>query len=84
MVVENFRADNSGSVGERFQLLGRMLPDRVSYHASWMDLAGTRCSSDGGARSRIDDRSVSRWNDLVEFEIVPVETSSDFWSKFRA
>jgi hypothetical protein len=27
---------------------------------------------------------VGRWEDLVEFEIVPVVTSAEFWSKPRA
>jgi hypothetical protein len=26
---------------------------------------------------------VSRWDDLVDFEIIPVLTSSDFWSKVQ-
>ena len=25
-----------------------------------------------------------RWSDLIDFEIVPVETSSDFWARYNA
>jgi hypothetical protein len=27
---------------------------------------------------------ISRWDDLVDFEIVPVLTSADFWSKAQS
>jgi hypothetical protein len=26
---------------------------------------------------------VSRWDDLIDFEIVPVLTSADFWAKMQ-
>jgi hypothetical protein len=29
----------------------------------------------------IGDAWVSRWDDLIDFEIVPVLTSADFWAK---
>jgi hypothetical protein len=25
---------------------------------------------------------IARWNDLVEFEVIPVATSQEYWSKF--
>ena len=61
-----------------------MLPEGVTYHASWVD-------SEGGRRFQVMEAVhpevlnlwVSRWNDLVDFEIIPVLTSADFWSKIQ-
>ncbi len=81
MVIERFK-DGSAPVGERFKRCGRMLPDGVVYHASWVDAAAGRCFQVMEAPDRESvDLWVSRWADLVDFEIVPVVTSAEFWSK---
>ena len=82
MVIERFKDGNAGPVGERFRHSGRMLPEGVSYHASWVDAAGGRCFQVMEAQHpELLNLWASRWNDLVDFEIVPVLASSDFWSK---
>jgi hypothetical protein len=85
MVIERFKDGNAARVGERFRRSGRMLPEGVVYQASWMDAVGTRCFQ---IMEALDPQSlsawVSRWDDLVDFEIVPVLTSSDFWSQVHA
>ena len=84
MVIEHFKDGNAGPIGERFRHFGRMLPEGVAYHASWVDSAGTRCFQVMEApRPELLNLWVSRWEDLVDFEIVPVLTSGDFWSKIR-
>ena len=81
MVIERFRNDNAKLIGERFQLRGRMLPEGVTYHASWVDAAGTRCFQVMEAQdSDILTVWVRSWEDLIEFEIVPVLASADFWA----
>ena len=82
MVIESFKQGNVGAIGKRFKLSGRMLPEGVTYHASWVDSAGTRCFQvmEASQPELLNDW-VSRWNDLVDFEIVPVFTSADFWAK---
>ena len=35
MVVEHFNGGDLNRVGERFKRCGRLLPERVSYLASW-------------------------------------------------
>ncbi len=80
MVIERF---NSGAapVGERFQRQGRMMPGGVSYHGSWIDPAALRCFQVMEATSRdLLDEWISHWSDLVEFEVIPVTTSADFWA----
>jgi len=84
MVIERFKGGDARFVGERFRRSGRMLPDGVVYHASWVDSAGARCFQVMEAPYReLLDLWASRWVDLVEFEIVPIQTSGDFWSKIE-
>jgi len=83
LVIERFRAAAGGvdAVGARFRERGRMLPAGVVYHASWMDVAGTACYQLMEAPTRDALGPWTRaWEDLVEFEIVEVTTSADFWA----
>src|SRR5208283_4077373 len=43
MVIEHFKPGSMALIDERFQRSGRMLPEGVSYHASWVEPAGARC-----------------------------------------
>jgi hypothetical protein len=82
MVIERFRSGVLEQVAERFAQHGRMLPEGLTYHSSWLDPAGTRCFQIMEAAERqLLETWIGRWNDLVEFEVVPVLTSSDFWAK---
>jgi hypothetical protein len=81
MVIEGFSDANLRAVGERFKLQGRMLPDGVSYHASWMEPSGTRCFQIMEAPTlEALNVWIGRWHDLVDFEIVPVVPSAEFWT----
>jgi len=81
MVIERFRLGEPSAVGERFKKMGRMLPEGVTYQASWMEESGARCYQLMEAPN-LDTLNpwIHRWEDLVEFEIVPVLTSADFWA----
>jgi hypothetical protein len=82
MVIERFKDGDARPIGERFKLSGRMLPEGVTYHASWVDADGTRCFQIMEAPDAESlDAWTSRWHDLVDFKIVPVLTSADFWAK---
>ena len=82
MIIERFKHGNPRLVGERFKQSGRMLPEGVFYHASWVDSTGTRCFQImETAHPELLDAWVRRWDDLIEFEVVPVLTSTDFWAK---
>jgi len=81
MVIERFKDGNPKRIGERFHRDGRMMPDGLIYHASWLEPGGTRCFQVMETERReLFDIWMSRWNDLMEFEIVPVLTSADFWA----
>jgi len=73
MVIEHFRNQNAKAVYARFREKGRMMPDGVTFVASWVSADLGRCFQ----VMECDDvtllqRWVSAWSDLVEFEIVPV------------
>ena len=82
MVIETFNDGDPAPIGERFARQGRMLPESVSYEASWVDTAGGRCFQVMQAPDRATlDVWIARWSDLVTFEVVPVSTSKDFWAQ---
>jgi hypothetical protein len=81
MVIERVKGTAWGPVGERFRRSGRMLPEDVLYHASWVDPAGGRCFQVMEAPDLESLKAwAARWEDLVDFEIVPVLTSQEFWA----
>jgi hypothetical protein len=82
MVIERFKPENREAMGERFKTKGRMLPESVIYHASWMETNGASCYQVMEAPSRdLVDLWIARWSDLVEFEVVPVLTSAEYWRR---
>ncbi|MGH9775425.1 MAG: DUF3303 domain-containing protein [Candidatus Acidiferrales bacterium] len=82
MVIERFKLGVLGAIGERFRQQGRMLPEGVSYHGSWVDTVGSRCFQLMEA-THLDSLKpwMRRWDDLMDFEIVPVMNSADFWAR---
>lgn len=85
MVIERFKEGDPGPVGARFKLKGRMLPEGVVYHASWLEPGGARCFQVMEAEhAGMLNAWVARWSDLADFEIVPVLTSQQFWEAFAA
>ena len=81
MVIERFKNGDPKPVGERFQCSGRMMPEGVVYHASWVDPASARCFQVMEAGDvELLHAWTARWADLIDFEIVPVLTSREFWS----
>lgn len=78
MVVERFKDNDPGPVYQRFRERGRLLPEGLEYVASWVDQDRTRCFQlmETGD-PRLIDEWISRWQDLVDFEVHPVETSAE-------
>jgi hypothetical protein len=78
MVIETFRAGQAPEVYRRFRERGRMAPASVQYVSSWVDLEFRRCFQVMEAPDEAALREWTRnWEDLVEFEIVPVRTSAE-------
>ena len=81
MIIERFKGGDPKPVGERFRRNGRMLPEGVVYQASWVDAAGARCFQIMEAPSLESlNEWIQRWDDLVDFEIVPVLGSAEYWA----
>jgi hypothetical protein len=81
MVVEHFKNGEVERVRERFDRAGRMLPEGVIYHMSWVDPAQARCFQVmEAANQEALTGWTEKWRDLVEFEIVPVVTSQEYWA----
>src|SRR5215475_5391877 len=84
MVIERFKSADPRPVGERFKKSGRMLPEGVAYHASWVDPTGLRCFQIMEApRSELLDPWINCWDDLIDFEVIRVQTSGEFWAGFE-
>jgi hypothetical protein len=76
MVIERFRPGMARNVYRRFRERGRMTPEGVRYIASWVDLEFHRCFQLMEAPDEpMLKEWTKNWDDLVEFEIIPVRTS---------
>jgi hypothetical protein len=78
MVVERFRDRAAKPVYERARERGRMMPDGLRYVDSWVEANFSRCFQ----LMECDDLSllmswIAQWSDLIDFEVVPVVTSSE-------
>ena len=78
MIVERFRPGCAPEVYRRFRERGRLAPEGLRYVASWVDLQFERCFQVMEADNEALVREwTAHWEDLVDFEIVPVRTSAD-------
>jgi hypothetical protein len=78
MIIEHFRPGRAPDIYRRFRERGRMLPAGVEYVASWVDFEYRRCFQVMDAESEALLRQWSaNWDDLADFEIVPVRTSAE-------
>ena len=78
MVIEKFRPDRAPDVYRRFRDHGRLAPDGLRYVASWVDLEFERCFQVMEAeRIELVHAWIAQWQDLVDFEVVPVRTSAE-------
>ena len=78
MIIERFRDGRAADVYRRFRERGRLAPDGVRYVTSWVDLNFERCFQVMEAENeQLLHEWTANWDDLVEFEIVPVRTSED-------
>lgn len=82
MVIERFKDGDREPVRERFERCGRMMPDEIIYHGSWIDAGRAHCYQVMEAPERsFLDRWIANWSDIVHFEVIPVVTSSEYWAR---
>ena len=78
MVIEEFRDGDPVPVHRRFRDHGRQLPDGLVYRASWVTENLTRCYQIMECDDRaLLDEWMSRWDDVMELQVVPVLTSAE-------
>lgn len=83
MVIERFKAGHPREVGARFRARGRLMPEGapIAYVASWMAADGSHCYQLMEAPAATDLAGwIANWADLVDFEVVAVQTSAEFWA----
>jgi Protein of unknown function (DUF3303) len=78
MVLERFKNGDAARVYRRFREHGRMAPEGLKYVSSWVTADLSTCYQ----VMETDDRALleewmSRWSDLVEFEVHAVITSQE-------
>jgi uncharacterized protein DUF3303 len=78
MVVERFRERDPIPVYRRFRDAGRLAPEGLVYLSSWVDERLERCFQlmETDHPELLKDW-IARWDDIVDFEVVPVMTSAE-------
>jgi len=78
LVIEHFKNGDARPVYRRFRDRGRLAPEGVNYVASWVTTDLARCYQVMEADDRaLVDQWLTRWEDLVDFEVMPVLTSAE-------
>jgi hypothetical protein len=78
MVIEHFRPGRAPAVYQRFRERGRLAPEGLTYVSSWVDLEFRRCFQVMQAEDEtLLTAWMAQWDDLVDFEVVPVRTSAE-------
>lgn len=78
MIIEKFHPGSGKALYQRFEEKGRMIPPGLNYINSWIDEQVTTCFQ----VMETDDLEklhewISHWNDLADFEIIPVISSAE-------
>ena len=84
MIVEHYKGGDARPVYRRFRDAGRLAPDGLTYVASWVtdDLAHCYQVMECDDRALLD-AWIARWQDIVDFEVLPVLTSAEALDRIR-
>jgi hypothetical protein len=78
MVIERFKNRDARAVYRRFQEQGRMTPEGLKYVGSWIEANFDRCFQLMECDDpRLLQQWVVQWQELIEFEFVPVVSSKE-------
>ena len=78
MVIEHFKNRDAAAVYRRFREKGRMMPDGLTYVDSWVETNHSRCFQLMECEeAELFEQWTRNWDDLVDFEIIPVVTSKE-------
>lgn len=77
MIIEKFQEGKVKVLFNRFAEKGRMMPAGVQYINSWINEEVTVCYQVMESESIEGIQEwIANWNDIVDFEIIPVITSA--------
>jgi len=78
VVIEHFRGGDPLPVYRRFREKGRQAPEGLRYVASWVTEDLKHCYQIMECEERrLIDEWTARWEDIVEFEVIPAVTSAE-------
>ena len=78
MLIERFKNRDAVAVYRRFREQGRMAPQGQTYVGSWIEANFDRCFQLMECEdARLLQQWMIKWQDLVEFEIIPVVPSKE-------
>jgi hypothetical protein len=82
LVIERFHPGKVKEMYKRFDEHGRMAPEGVNYVNSWIDTDVKVCYQvmESPTEDKIKEWT-GKWDDLVDFEIIPVITSAEAKAK---
>ena len=77
-IIEQFHPGKVKELYQRFEEKGRMMPEGVSYINSWINKELTVCYQvmEADDINKLQEW-ISNWDDLADFEIIPVITSKE-------
>lgn len=77
MVIERFRPGKIKELYKRFDEKGRMIPEGVQYVNSWINEDVSICFQvmETDSVEKLHEW-ISHWNDLADFELIPVISSA--------
>ena len=78
LVIERFKPGAATEIYRRAKEQGRLLPDGLEYVGSWVDMDFTTCYQFMQTeQEELFQQWFSCWQDLVNFELVPVRTGAE-------
>lgn len=80
MVIEHFKNGDPKPIQEKLLHEGQMMPVDLVYHSSWVDPVNARCFQLMETEEiEYLRRWMSSWEELIDFEIIPVIDSKEYW-----
>jgi hypothetical protein len=85
MVIERFKTPGAIDVYRRARDQGRLMPAGLEYVSSWIDFNFTQCFQLMKTENEnLLKEWTDQWMDLVDFDIIPVQTSAEAMEAIRS